>query len=360
VGAVEDGLDGVRALLPGARLEVLDVLGGSGRSRVRRVRAGSRDLIVKEYVAAGEGWVRESAALAVLPAGVRAPRLVAVGDAPPTVVMSDVGPGASVADALLGTDPAAAADAVLAWARAVAVLHRETAGARDAFRDALAARAGELPVAESTVADDLDTAAGALARHAADLGVAVPPRVPAQLRTLGARLGSGGPAALTPADTCPDNNVRTGGELALIDFESAQWRHVAWDVAYLTVPWPSCWCAWAIPDDLRDRAIDAYRAEFDPYGGQPGLRQDVDAATIGWAFVSLSWFLPRALRGEDTMGTPDLPAPSRRATILHRLDQARRATDTPGLADFADRLRQALAARWGARPLPYAPAFDRA
>jgi hypothetical protein len=134
--AVEDGLEGVRALFPDTRLDVLDLLGGSSRSRVRRIRTDSQTLIVKEFMGSDEGWVRESAALSVLPTEVRAPRLVAAGAVPPTVVMSDVGSGSSVADALLGQDPAVAADAVVAWATAIVVLHRETAASREAFHDA--------------------------------------------------------------------------------------------------------------------------------------------------------------------------------------------------------------------------------
>ena len=30
-----------------------------------------------------------------------------------------------------------------------------------------------------------------------------------------------------------------------------QWRHVAWDLAYLRVPWPTCWCSWRLPDCRR-------------------------------------------------------------------------------------------------------------
>jgi hypothetical protein len=113
VRRVQDGLDGVRELVPGVRVEFLALLSGSSRSRVRRVRADSHTLIGKEFARLDEGWVRECAALSVLPAEVRAPRFIAAGAVPPTVVMSDVGPGASVADALLGQDPTAAADAVM-------------------------------------------------------------------------------------------------------------------------------------------------------------------------------------------------------------------------------------------------------
>ena len=356
---MEDGLAGVRALLPGARLELLDLLGGSSRSRVRRIRADRRTLIVKEFTGSDEGWVRESAALSVLPSEVRVPRLVAVGAVPPTVVMSDAGPGASVADALLGRDPDAAADAVVAWAEAIAVLHRATAGSRCAFRDALGTRAGGSPVAESTLSIDLENAAAIVARHAAELGVGVPAHAPEELRALGTRLGADGGAALTPGDACPDNNVRTEDGLVLIDFEGAEWRHVAWDVAYLIVPWPSCWCAWRIPSAVAERAMDAYRAERGVSDGDPaGFRRDVDAAVVGWAFVSTSWFLPRALLDDTKPGRGAKQAPTHRAMILHRLDQARRSAEAPALAELAARLHHALTARWGDGTLRYAPAFD--
>lgn len=354
---VDDGFEHLRALLPDVRLEDLGLLAGSNRSRVRRVRAGSRSLIVKEFIAAGEGWVRESAALAVIPHGVRAPRLVAAEGSPPIVVMTDAGPGASVAEALLGTDSAAAGDAVVAWAVAIGELHRATVGSRAAFRAALDDRAGDLPVAESMMPTLLGEAADEIARLAAELAVEVPAGALEELRTLGERLGV---AALTPSDACPDNNVFTDDGLVLIDFEGAQWRHVAWDVAYLTVPWPSCWCSWRIPAAVTERAVDAYRAAFPGCGADPAaFRREVETAATGWAYLSASWFLPRALLDDPPNAHPDRPRPGFRAMILHRLGQTRHSpgAGTPALAELAGRLHDALTTRWGTVPLPYAPAF---
>jgi hypothetical protein len=203
---------------------------------------------------------------------------------------------------------------------------------------------------------DLERAAEAVARHCAEFGVDAPEYALAELRALGTRLDSGGNAALTPADACPDNNVRTDDGLVLIDFEGAQWRHVAWDVAYLIVPWPSCWCAWRIPAGVAQRAIDTYQALSGV--DAVGFRHDVDAAAVGWAFLSLGYFLPRALRENTPLAQPGKPAPTRRAVILHRLDQACRSVETPALAELAARLHHALTARWGDLTLPYAPAFD--
>lgn len=365
---MQDGLDGVRELVPGVRLEFLALLGSSSRSRVRRFRADSDTLIVKEFARLDEGWVRECAALSVLPAEVRAPRLIAADAVPPTVVMSDVGAGASVADALLAQDPVAAADAVAQWATAIGVLHRATTGRREAFRNALAARAGPLPVVDSKMSAGLDDAAVTLAQQSAQLAVDVPAGALDELRELGTRLSDAGAAAMTPSDACPDNNVRTGDGLVLIDFEGAQWRHVAWDVAYLVVPWPSCWCSWRIPADVVERAIEAYRAAF-AVPDAAGFRRDVEAAAVGWEFMSVAWFLPRALAGhrapddgapdDGAPAEPDKPTPNIRASILHRLDQAGRSADRPALAEFAARLHHTLIARWGEPTLPYAPAFAR-
>ncbi len=105
-----DTLGAVAALLPGMRIEAVETLRRSERSEVLRVRAagpgwsGPQMLIVKVFPDAAEGWVRESAALAVAPARAPMPRLVAAGASPAVVVMTDAGTGPSAADALLGND----------------------------------------------------------------------------------------------------------------------------------------------------------------------------------------------------------------------------------------------------------------
>ncbi len=359
-----DDLDSVRALLPGLRLDRAESLRGGERSAVHRVRATGPDgaqwpLIVKRFLGAGEGWVRESAALSVLPAGVLAPRIVATGAAPPILVTGDLGPGGSVAQALLGNDPNAAADAVEAWARTMAVLHVATRDSRDAFRAALDERQGDLPVAESRVGVDLEDAVRVLDRECGALGVRVPSGAFEELRGLGKRLGAAGPAALTPADACPDNNVRTATGLGLVDFEGAQWRHVAWDVAYLRVPWPTCWCSWRIPDAVADRAVAAYRriaGAAVPAIAADSFEHEIDAATVGWALLSTTWFIDHAFTERHTTD-PDKPTPTRRAMIQHRLDRAARATDLPALAELAAGLGDQLRTRWGDVPLALAPAF---
>ncbi len=114
-----DGLDDVRALLagrlPDVRLSVDRDLGGSDRSRVSRVRARFPD---------GAGQLRDRQAVPHRGRGLGArgrralgaaddapvPRLIAEGAAPPLIVVTDLGEGPAVSDALLGADPDAAAD----------------------------------------------------------------------------------------------------------------------------------------------------------------------------------------------------------------------------------------------------------
>lgn len=360
-----DGLDGVRALLPGVRLDPRAVLVGSERCEVRRVHArwpdgGETTVIVKRYLMAGEGWAREAAALAVLPAELAAPRLVAEGAAPPVVVMSDVGAAPSVAEALLGDDPGVATDAVLDWARAMADLHGATLGLRSAFRAQLGLRAGDLPISEHVMSNVLSEAARLLDARCSELGITVPPGALRELRALTLTLSPDGAAALSPSDACPDDNVRTSSGVVLVDYEGAQWRHVAWDVAYLTAPWPSCWCSWRMPADVSERAVERYRAGIEdrlPYVRTPQFRSDVGAASVGWALVSAASLLPRALGADPPPEDRRKLTPSRRAMILHRLDAARRNTELAPLAELAGRLRDTLLGLWGEVPLAYAPAF---
>lgn len=361
-----DDLDAARALLPDVRLERVADLGGNDRSSVHRVRGRWPDgtdssLIVKRYQAAGEGWVRESAALSVIPREVRVPRLVAAGATPPVLVLEDLGNGASVADALLGDDPSAAETALAAWARAVAELHSATRGSRELFRSALTQREGDLPVHESRVPVDLDDAVRVLDRACTSLDLRPPAGAFDELRGLGKRLGGSGLAALTPADACPDNNVLTADGLVLVDFEGAQWRHVAWDVAYLQVPWPSCWCSWRLPEDVAERAVSAYlraAAAQLPETADAAFARDVEAAVVGWALVSTSWFIDNAL-GSDPPLNPDRPTPTRRAMIMHRLDRAAQTGELTRVGELAGALAGELRSRWGDVPLALAPAFRR-
>jgi hypothetical protein len=141
----------------------------------------------------------------------------------------------------------------------------------------------------------------------------------------------------------------------LIDFEWAEVRHPAWDAAYLSVPWPTCWCSWRIPDASASRALDAYREEAErgiPYVGGDAFLADVERARVCWALVTVGWSLLRALRevGEQHPASPDV-----RPRVQHRLALvASSGTDAAGCAgEVLEHTRQ----EWGDLALPLAPAY---
>ena len=195
--------------------------------------------------------------------------------------------------------------------------------------------------------DSLDRAAADLADLLPRLGITPSAAALAEVRHL--QDGFGGDDrcwALTPGDTCPDNNVLTDAGVVLFDFEGAAIRHVAWDAAYLRVPWPSCWCAWRLPEDVAGRALERWRAAVVgtvPYVGTPSFEADLERAESGWAAVSTGWFLAGALEGDDVPGgeAGRRVAPGRRALILNRLCSG-------GSRDRAGPGR--LAGRWPPRP----------
>jgi hypothetical protein len=311
-----------------------------GRSLVLRALAGDRPVVVKAPLETGPGPARELAALRVLGGVPGAVPLLAEADDPPVLVLADLGDGPSLADALLGGDPAVAEAALGDWAETLGRLQAASADRGDAFATGL----GSLP--PDTSADALASAAEALAPLLPQLGVRPSAAALDELR--GLRVG--GPAALTPGDACPDNNVLTQDGYVLIDFEWAEFRPVAWDAAYLRVPWPTCWCSWALPGEVVERALDRWRAAIGPL--PPDFDVELDRATLAWTFISTGFFLPRILDGTDHV--QNRAGPVRRAFLHHRL---RTAPGDGPLADLAAETLAALVRTQDAHPLDLAPAF---
>jgi hypothetical protein len=336
----------------------LTQLTSSAKNRVSRaVPVTGESIIVKESLSVGPRNVREQAALQVLgDLGVAgAPRLLGSSDDPPTLLLEDIGTGPSLSDRLLGSDREAAAAAVTRWATAIGSLQAATLDAGRRFSDALTALApADPPPLDSTGAHAVDTTE-ILAGLLPQLGVPT-----AGLDELVAVADlSEGPHALTPGDACPDNNLERDGRQILIDFEWAEYRHVAWDAAYLTVPWPTCWCSWRLPSAVTASATAAWRAALTPAldaEQAAGLDVAVERATVAWALMTTAWQLPRAM-GEDHL-KPNNPGrlwPDRRAIVQHRLAIAARSTSRLGL--LASAALAATQERWGVIELPLGPAW---
>jgi hypothetical protein len=363
-------LAGFERLLPGWRAEQAVTLAGGDETVVQRLtvrddQQRQASVIGKLFTGSADGHVRETAALASLPPGLPAPRLLADQARPPLLLLNDIGEGPSVADALLGNDPAVAARAVSDWAAAIGTLHAATLGKPEAFIAELRrlADGDSSPVPVDPTPGLLLDALESLDARSSLTGLPLPDGLRDELAELLKRLTDLGRSALSPADACPDNNVRDdSGELVLVDFEGAAFRHVAWDISYLAVPWPSCWCCWRLPAEVATEAIDRYRATVRrvlPWADSEGFRQAVDRAAVGWAIITTAWFLARAIDGDPPMTEGDA-APRRRAFLLHRLELAIPRAHADGLPVTAAALSQwheRLSDRWGPVPLALAPAF---
>jgi hypothetical protein len=360
------------------RLHEVDVLPGSPRTHVVRARTeGGAELpgtvVVKAHLETSPSAsdVREPAALALLTAAGWdfAPRLLAVAEEPALVIMEDLGAGLpDLAGALLGGDPVRAESLVLAWADAVARLHSKTSGWTYDLAVALTANANRLgrdAPPTNGMPDALDQAATTLAEELPGLGIEPTAEALDVLRGLDDLLGGGQACrSLSPSDACPDNNLVTDRGMVLLDFEGAQVRHVAWDAAYLTVPWPSCWCSWRLPDDMAGRALAHWKnglAAVAPHVASSDFEADLAVAEMGWALMSTSWFLETAMSEADEplAQPPDAVTPAKRSTLLHRLSRAAAPGDRrlAPLRALATEVHAAALASWGAVPLSLAPAF---
>ncbi|MFE4001998.1 hypothetical protein ACFX43_24760 [Nocardioides sp. YIM B13467] len=350
---MSDALEVAAEVLGVDRVEQVAELGGSRRSVVRRVRSGARTFIVKEYLQPDEmTWSREAAGLKAA-AGVRAPRLIGLSADPAVVVMSDLGSGPSVADALLGSEPGLGRDQILAWAQAIGELQAHTADRLDVFREALADG-----VRTDVTVGQVENLGSTLRTLCVANGLPWVETVPDAIQEMVAPLRTGSDLALTPSDPCPDNNLNGPDGLLLLDFEHAEIRHRAWEAAYLRVPWPSCWCAWQVPDGVSALALKAYLdAAYGSDGPPVTFEADLDAATLLWCILSVSWFLPAALDANSAHNADDDRMPGRWTLILARLTLAARVSGSESVTTWAESLRAALLARWGYRALPLAPAF---
>jgi hypothetical protein len=351
-------------------LVATQALRGSDRSRVvravaRTAEGGEHRLVVKAPTGSGLGAVREAAALTVAArSGLPGPvRLLASSDDPPLLVLADAGAGPTLADHLLRRDAARAEAALLRWAAALGGLQAASTGCGAAFEAELATLSPFGAPPADTMPGDLEEASGALRRLLPRLGVAPPEAALEELRGVAGSFATAA-GGLVPGDTCPDNAVDTEGGVVLLDFEAAAHRHVAWEAAYLVVPWPTCWCSWRLPADVAARAVEAWRdavATALPVVRAPDFDADLARATIAWVFLSAGWLLEAALGDDPPPRAPERAGlmPTRRAMIQHRLSLAA-GLDTPvlpGLRALAERLHDASVTAWGWAELRLAPAF---
>lgn len=351
-------------------------LGGSGRASVVRARVASspftlpRTLVLKQYPAVetgtgGDGFAREAVSYQLFTAlsedDRMCPQLIAHGAEHRVLVLEDLGRAPTLADKLLGTDARAAEHGLLSWSRSLGRLHATTAG-READFDALMRRQDQ-PSEQRPLLADVERAAAelpgrlrlVLGRDVGDVAAVVTART----RWL---LDGSRHRAFSPSDVCPDNNLITDKGVRFLDFEGGGVRDALLDVGHLVVPFPLCWCAFALPGAMTDAMLAAWRSEV--VGVWPELEQDdvleshLLDARLFWAWISTLRLLPEP--GEsDRPVDPARRSPLRGALLASqwRVVAAEAARlDVAEVAEAAGGLAAGLRARFASDPELF-PAF---
>lgn len=360
-----DELQSVASRALGSSVSSLVPLRVQENGAVYRAQAGASTVIVKQ-MRAGEGAARERSFLEFareyeLPGVVQ---LLGASDEFPVVVLQDVGDGMSLADAFLGSDPQRASAMLDGWVDAVAGVQIASAGHATEFANLLA-RHGAGKFAPDATSEYVDNIVESLDPICERLGMTLTDDVVAELDAAVEALSvtRDTPAGLIPGDTCPDNNAELGSSVMLFDFEDAQFRHVAWEIAYLTAPWPTCWCSWQLPQPVAAAAIERWRALLaptHPYVTSNAFDADLDNATTIWSVERLAFReLETALSGNERLKSIEGVAPSSRANALHRLSLL--AADPfdarPQTARLAAELRSRCIDNFGEHSLLMAPAW---
>jgi hypothetical protein len=322
-------------------------------------------VIVKAYPPGRDGensFAAEAAGLGLAGATGLTPGLLAADPRSRTVVMSDLGRAPSLADALLGTTPDRAAQALLDWASgcgrlAVALAGREPELAR-LRRQYLGREANDHFWA------DLEQRVLRVPERAALVGVRATGNLGRELAEVAATVAAAAYPVFSPGDICPDNNLLTPAGVRFIDFEAAGYQPVFLDAAYLRMPFSTCWCVFRLPAEPRLAAEEQYRAQVariwpelaDDATWQRGVRRGVAA----WSLNSMWWLLGRALTADASMEPGAVAAPGTRQLIRHRwqvlADELEAGAEFPAISGMA-RALLAATADWHAAELPLYPAL---
>ena len=352
--------EALRDLLGANVVEVHDLRPQTKVRKVWRVRtAGHHECAIVKAIdrgAAGDAdtadraWTmvdRDATSLAAAAASGCVPRVLAHDTERRIVVIEDLGAERSLADVLLDDDANAARAGLVGLATSLGRIHASTPAAGFA-EEGVHMTSGALDVAHEIVA------------VAAELGVAgTGDGFVDDVDTAAVELQDPGPLnVLVHGDPCPDNNViRADGSVALFDFEWGSRGSALLDAAYLHLPFPSCWCANSIPDDVVRDAEEAYRSAF--VVSDSSFASGLAAAAVAWCVSTVGWSLRRVRESDGMWGiAPERPR------IFTRLRATRQLCDRAdryhAFSAFAGRMEESLAGRWpdAIAGLPLYPAFQ--
>jgi hypothetical protein len=359
------------------RLTEPEDLGGSERSVVLRVRVAAspfslpRTLVLKRYVEPADrscdSFVREAASYQLFTALASddrmCPELFAHAPDSRLVVLEDLGGAPTLADKLLGADARGAERALLSWSRSLGRLHATTAG-READFDALERRLTPPVLKDPLAADGVTALAELPGLIEAELRVPTPGEAVEHARNSRVLLETGRHRAFSPSDSCPDNNLITSRGVRFLDFEGGCVRNAILDAAYLRVPFPSCWCPFALPAGMTDAMLAGWRAEVRVVW--PDLDDDsvllpwLLDAQLFWVWLTTWQFFTRPDAAQPhSSGLVDTPPDT--LVLIERWRRLAEAAEQGGVHELAmhsARVGEALRMRFGHHePLPLYPAF---
>ncbi|RZS34327.1 hypothetical protein EV193_109114 [Herbihabitans rhizosphaerae] len=366
----------------GARIALSepDDLGGSVRSVVARVRVASspfalpRTLVVKRYVAPTDqpcdSFVREAVSYQLFTAlsaeDRMCPELFAHSTDTRLLVLEDLGRAPTLADKLLGNDSRAAERSLLSWARSLGRLHATTAG-READFDALLRRLDVVSSKDPLTVEGRAALTGLPELLESALGVSASSGALDAAERARGLLTASRHRAFSPSDSCPDNNLITSRGVRFLDFEGGCVRNIMLDAAYLRVPFPSCWCSFALPSGMTEAMLAAWRAEvrsmWPDLDEDPVLMPKLLDAQLFWVWLATWNYLPSATEGAvGAIGvrhaSPVLP--SRGAVLAgrwRRLAEDAALAGVDAVAEHAEAVVAGLERRFGEMDLPLYPAF---
>ncbi len=323
------------------------VLQETGRSIVLR---GSGVVAKHPYEGSSATFAHEVAALRFLNRrrpGL-APRLIAVDLEAQVLLLEDLGAGKSLADALLGSDANDARQAIDEYIDALAALHMATLGTDDGT-------APSLVWMETLVERALAELSGEPPSGVPRLGGEAYQEAALLLERLSSNRARN---VFSFGDMCPDNNLRTSEGMRFFDLEGAGFVNASADLAYIAMPFPTCWCSFDLPEGVRRSALDRYTSRV----GDSKAVDDLPLALLLFAFLATALSSAYSEPAELVAEHEGVELPAARQWLLHRIERALEHPDidaaAPALSSWLRQAHEALTARWpDVAPMPIAPAF---
>jgi Ser/Thr protein kinase RdoA (MazF antagonist) len=330
------------------------------RRNVVRLQVGTdRSVVLKRRGDQDGGFGAELAALEYLnamPVPV-APRLVAADAQAGLLLMEDLGPGASLADALLAGDRERAQADLVSYAEALGAMHAWSRGRPGELAGLRARYTPQAPLGPGWL-DAAGRGRGPFLEAMTALGLPVD-GVGAEVDELSLLLNGPGYLGLVHGDACPDNVRIRAGRCRIFDFETSGWGPIVLDAAYLLAPFPSCWCFAALPAEAAAPALNAYRAVLGGAGLElgPAWEAAMVAALATW-IVARGRMITRMLEEDREWGTTTL-RPRLLTWLRSFTNEAGRAGVLPRLRALAGALLDQLISRWPETAVPDYPALAR-